>query len=645
MWWHWPSTETIETRSVVTSRVGNDAAQPVAERDRDIVGANDGFSLPIQMVWQGLRSVGSLQEDRQRAWPPIIAAVFVVGSSVGLAYLLLGLLSVRALRRRSRPIHDAGLLALLESLRNQLSARSSADLRESPDIGSAATIGWRKPLVLLPQDWRSWSANELRAVVAHELAHIHRRDYAIWLFARLSVALHFYNPLVHWLANQLQLQQELAADVVSAHSVGGIKAYLQAVARLALRQDRWLRCWPARAFLAAGGTWKRRIAMLQTANTVRDTGCPRWVQAIVVASLAIVGLGVAVLRVPAQTTPNPTNHSVAGQPRPAADKSSTSPAPFNLAYIPTGSHGFYGIRPAALFRRPDSERLKDAINFNLKEGFEKMELHGGLGAPVEEIEQLTGLIKIVSQPNGEHKHALLASLTYVRIAHDYDWKRQLYTWSPQMAEVSYRGQIYYKAPKGLLAFLDMGPEVCFLIPDGRSIVCGAEGMIRKIIEDGPRPASDFAWAKDWSKVEKGWLAIAIDNRDGHWAKDINTEGETPRPITPALEQVKSIVAGQSGDEGLSFDIYGACSDGETAEKALKSITTFFQVARDALAVESAAKKPSSPDDANKAQLEHELASQFLQPLIERKDDVVHLRVSTKLSVSDYLDTIDGFPKK
>jgi hypothetical protein len=69
------------------------------------------------------------------------------------------------------------------------------------------------------------------------------------------------------------------------------------------------------------------------------------------------------------------------------------------------------------------------------------------------------------------------------------------------------------------------------------------------------------------------------------------------------------------------------------------------VARLALAVESAAAKPSSPEDARKAQIEHELASQFLQPLIERKDQVVHVRVSTKLSVSDYLDTIDGFPKK
>ena len=385
--------------------------------------------------------------------------------------------------------------------------------------------------------------------------------------------------------------------------------------------------------------------MLQSTSSVRESAWPGWVQGLVVMVLTIASLGVAVLRGPAQSTPNRADSSVAGQPRQAAEKSSATPAPFNLAYIPTGSHGFYGIRPAEFFRRPDSKRLKDALNSNLKEGFEKIELHGGLGVAVEEIEQMTGLIKIVTHSDGVHKHALIASLTYVRIVHDFDWKRQLYTWTPEIAEVSHRGQNYYKAPKGLMAFMDMGPEVCFLIPDGRSIVCGTEGMIRKIIEDGPRPASDFAWAKDWSKVEKGWLAVAIDNRDGHLAKDLDDEVQSPELMTAALEVVKSIVAGQAGDEGLCFDIYGSCTDDAAAEKALKSITSVFQVARLALAVESTASaKPSSPQDAKKEQIEHEFASQFLQPLLERKDDVVHIRFSTKLSVSDYLDTIDGFPK-
>ncbi len=39
-----------------------------------------------------------------------------------------------------------------------------------------------------------------------------RGDFLTGLLAQLSVALHFYHPLAHWLAKRLRLEQELAAD-------------------------------------------------------------------------------------------------------------------------------------------------------------------------------------------------------------------------------------------------------------------------------------------------------------------------------------------------------------------------------------------------------------------------------------------------
>ena len=53
-------------------------------------------------------------------------------------------------------------------------------------------------------------------MLAHELAHVRRTDYLAGLLARLGVALHFYHPLVYWLAARLHLQQELAADALAA---------------------------------------------------------------------------------------------------------------------------------------------------------------------------------------------------------------------------------------------------------------------------------------------------------------------------------------------------------------------------------------------------------------------------------------------
>ena len=90
-------------------------------------------------------------------------------------------------------------------------------------------------------------------MLAHELAHIQRRDYVTGFVARLAVAFHFYHPLIWWLAGRLLLQQELAADAVGARLAGGRGMYLLALSRLALRQDGRSPCWPARAFLPRGG--------------------------------------------------------------------------------------------------------------------------------------------------------------------------------------------------------------------------------------------------------------------------------------------------------------------------------------------------------------------------------------------------------
>ena len=86
---------------------------------------------------------------------------------------------------------------------------------------TAAAVGWLRPVVLFPCDWRSWSGLERRAVLAHEMAHIGRADYLSGIIAQLGLAVHFYHPLVHWLVLRLRLQQELAADALGAPLAGG----------------------------------------------------------------------------------------------------------------------------------------------------------------------------------------------------------------------------------------------------------------------------------------------------------------------------------------------------------------------------------------------------------------------------------------
>ena len=230
----------------------------------------------VHAIWQRVGSRLTLPAASNSPWPGIVAWAALIGMSWGLLRLLLGLWAVHECRRRAIRVDEADAIRLLESLKTAMHCDAVIELRELPDLGTPATAGWRRPMVLLPDDWRSWSENDRRAVLAHELAHIQRSDYIVGLLARLAVALHFYHPLVRWLAGRLQAQQELAADAVGVRFGGGRGPYLAVLSRMALGQDREISWWPARAFSPARGTLIRRIRMLRTHEESADRG---WVPA------------------------------------------------------------------------------------------------------------------------------------------------------------------------------------------------------------------------------------------------------------------------------------------------------------------------------------------------------------------------------
>src|SRR5262249_29912180 len=153
---------------------------------------------------------------------------------------------------------------------------------------------------LLPTDWITWESGDVRAVLAHELIHVIQADYLFWIMARLGTALHFYHLLVHWLGSRLQIHQELAADALAAPFAGGRTLYLQALARMALRQADRPSGWPARTFLSGPGTLMRRIRMLRGMQNVSAPPRPGWARLIVALILATVAVGVSALRSPAQ---------------------------------------------------------------------------------------------------------------------------------------------------------------------------------------------------------------------------------------------------------------------------------------------------------------------------------------------------------
>jgi hypothetical protein len=92
-------------------------------------------------------------------------------------------------------------------------------LKVSSDVHTPAVFGFWRPVILLPEgEHERFSREELSNVLAHELAHIKRRDMLFTFVVGLLSCLYWFHPAV-WLANlNLRREREMACDDVVLES-------------------------------------------------------------------------------------------------------------------------------------------------------------------------------------------------------------------------------------------------------------------------------------------------------------------------------------------------------------------------------------------------------------------------------------------
>ena len=161
------------------------------------------------------------------AWRTLAGRAWLAVSTLILAYVVLGMISLWRLRRRSTPLADASWLALVDGLRRQLGIGQPVNLLVSDSRTMPMTWGVHRARLLLPDDAAAWTPELARAVLLHELAHVKRHDCLTQLVAQLACALFWFNPLV-WLARQgMQNEREQACDDLVLASGASAAAYAE----------------------------------------------------------------------------------------------------------------------------------------------------------------------------------------------------------------------------------------------------------------------------------------------------------------------------------------------------------------------------------------------------------------------------------
>lgn len=112
---------------------------------------------------------------------------------------------------------DAGLQHLVENLSDRFGMRPPRVLVSSDRGLSPFVAGLRKPLLVVPEALLSvLDHDELRVLLAHELAHIRRKDlFRKWVLLFIRY-LAFFNPIAYWPYHWLNLEMERACDRLAA---------------------------------------------------------------------------------------------------------------------------------------------------------------------------------------------------------------------------------------------------------------------------------------------------------------------------------------------------------------------------------------------------------------------------------------------
>lgn len=533
-------------------------------------------------------------------WSHAVVWGLAVLCGVSLSRVVFGMWSVSRLCRRASTVRSAELQSTLDTLCSELGLRRPITILESNEISTPATVGWRRPIVLLPAATRGgWSSAQLRVVLAHELAHVRRGDFLMNLLSHLCVAIHFYHPLVHWLAARMRLDQELRADYVAAQLNGGANCYAAVLARMALEHDKRFVGWPAPMFIPTRRTLVRRIEMLK--STTPFSSCGRVAHIPLFLALAAVALLCAGLRAPIPLVTPPAVHAQ----QLGADAANA--APLTISYVADDADAVVALRP---------DRWRN---------------HATLGKLIESFVGQTSQLRLLGNDN-------LAQLTWVYRSAAKPGPGGQFPIAPLTTIVEMKKADDFEEVKALLKEQSAEPVLDKIVgPDDEDALCSYQSDATTLIIDTRRNLTMYlaslsntpaplVSSDTWKKVGSSDFAVAMN---GRLLRNVPARDDNPliKQLGPAAVGCDSVHLSMTAEERLHVRGYFAAKNAGAADQIAATLRAM--TAMGAAALENVKKQPGAETLA--VILADVAIDAVKSSQVEKKDQTVEFSMAASLS--------------
>jgi len=246
----------------------------------------------------------------------IISWLYIACLLFGIGRLLLRLDKTKRIVARRIPLalDVPGMGVLQDKLK---ASTQSVGVFASLELEGPATVNWPQPMILLPLTFEHMGGQEKAAVMAHELAHVQRRDFLTNLLLEAVSLAVCYHPAAPWLKRRIAECREAMCDEMAADATYGRTTYAHSllnVARKATSQG------SLRAGLTLGISdteLERRIMKLVHAPLVMSNRRKSLLQALCLLALGFSSVGILCFSL------HPTSVQAAGMPAFSFDPSQT----------------------------------------------------------------------------------------------------------------------------------------------------------------------------------------------------------------------------------------------------------------------------------------------------------------------------------
>lgn len=167
----------------------------------------------IEPVLTGSTTATGLKSSSVNLYTPLLGIFWCIGFLLMASRYSIGFILTHQLKTRGLSSAPTQWQQRFETLVLNAGVFRKVALHVSNRVTGPVTLGFFKPVVLVPASFfTGLPAEQIEAILLHEIAHIRRHDYMINLLQTAIKTVFFYHPAIHYICKTIDEDREKACD-------------------------------------------------------------------------------------------------------------------------------------------------------------------------------------------------------------------------------------------------------------------------------------------------------------------------------------------------------------------------------------------------------------------------------------------------